>query len=288
MLDSQQFAELSVASLAGQPALGFSRLILSVAFRLEPTPQQRSGVTIVEVGGELWAIGAARTTQYVGRLQPMNPPIRIDQRDYGQTQQEQLEIELNPQRLSAIEALRLGKNLDFDARLRMRVLAPSEQVPGRELTLTERVEYHVPQSAWLEILEQVGYRRTLLIEVPLPDAQVNPQLAAAVANLAKAQQALLRGEYREAVGCSRDVLESLSAALGDRDDQDTEVQQLFANSRQMDKAARLRVLRRALKLITHPARHADQGAASIDWTRDDAIAMVTMLAALLQRMVEAP
>jgi hypothetical protein len=73
-------------------------------------------------------------------------------------------------------------------------------------------------------------------------------------------------------------------ALGDDDNIDPVAQALFANQRTMTKADRLRVLRKALKLVTHPARHRDQISVNIDWSRVDSQEMITMVAAFLSKM----
>ena len=52
----------------------------------------------------------------------------------------------------------------------------------------------------------------------------------------------------------------------------------------MNKAERLRLLRRAAKVPTHPARHRDEVAAAIEWSRIDASSIVTITAALLQEL----
>lgn len=140
----------------------------------------------------------------------------------------------------------------------------------------------VNRGVWVEVLEQMNYRRTLLIEVPPPDEQAQPELADAVRLLGEAQQHMLRGHDRDAVGSCRDVLEAARVAIGDTDDIPADLHEvLFAKSRSMSKSERLRVLRRALVLVTHPARHRDEVAARIQWGRTDAAAMVTMTAAFL-------
>jgi hypothetical protein len=52
----------------------------------------------------------------------------------------------------------------------------------------------------------------------------------------------------------------------------------------MTKAERLRVLRRALKLVTHPARHRDEVTAAIDWSRIDSAQLIFMTAAFINEM----
>ncbi len=93
---------------------------------------------------------------------------------------------------------------------------------------------------------------------------------------------MLRGKWREAVGCCRDVLESLQAAIGDRDTKDGTLDNLLLEgARTMSKEERLRLVRRALLTYCHPARHADPNAASIEWDRADAVAAITVVSALL-------
>jgi hypothetical protein len=131
----------------------------------------------------------------------------------------------------------------------------------------------------------MGYQRTLLIEIPIPDPNQHPEFAVAVEALSQAQAHMGFAHDRDAVGSCRDALEAVTLAVGDNDNLDADVQRvLFANSRSMSKAERLRVLRRALKLVTHPARHRDEVSVTIDWSRIDAITLITMTAAFLREM----
>jgi Mg-chelatase subunit ChlD len=119
----------------------------------------------------------------------------------------------------------------------------------------------------------------------MPDPQAQPELAEAVAFLAQAQRHLLLGHDRDAVGSLRDVLEQTKLAFDDDDVIAPDLHRvLFDNSRSMNKAERLRVLRRALMLVTHPARHRDQVSVAIDWSRIDAAQLIMMTAAFLNEM----
>lgn len=146
-------------------------------------------------------------------------------------------------------------------------------------------QYVVYQSMWIDVLEEMDYQRTLLVEVPMPDPNAQPELAEAVVLLAQSQRHLQFGHDREAVGSRRDVLEQIRLAVGDDDTLDPDLTRvLFANSRSMTKGERLRVLRRALMLVAHPARHRDQVSVAIDWSRMDATQMFTMTAAFVNEM----
>ncbi len=92
-----------------------------------------------------------------------------------------------------------------------------------------------------------------------------------------------KGNFRDSVGACRDVMESLSKALSDDQYQlDEVVKSWFKATRSMGKEERLRLIRRAVTVLTHPARHADEVSASIEWGPMDARAVIVMAATLLQ------
>ncbi len=145
-------------------------------------------------------------------------------------------------------------------------------------------QYNLNRGVWVDVLAQMEYQKTLLIEVPMPDPAAQPELAEAVGFLAQAQKHMLNNHDRDAVGTLRDALDQLALALGDDDGLDPAGQALFANQKAMTKADRLRVLRRALKLVTHPARHRDEVTVGIDWSRIDSAQMIAMTAAFMNEM----
>ena len=128
------------------------------------------------------------------------------------------------------------------------------------------IDHRVNQSAWIEILEQLDYQRTMLIEVPiLNDGITDPRFSEARKHLQTAQTHLLGGHYRDAIGACRDVMEALTTVLNDEKDQLPEgISAWFDSTRLMGKKERVHLVRRAFKILTHPARHADQVATAID------------------------
>jgi hypothetical protein len=190
-----------------------------------------------------------------------------------------LEIELDARRIEAIERVRIGGDLFF------RVNLCGVAHGGREKSsqpVHATLQYRANQSTWAEVLEQMDYRQTMLLEIPVPRDDTGPQLPEAAKHLQTAQTHMLRGHFRDAVGACRDVMESLSAALNDEGDQLPEViKSWFEGTRSMGKEERLRIVRRAIKILTHPARHADEVSTSIEWGPTDARAAIIMAAALL-------
>jgi hypothetical protein len=268
------FGTGTVVRLSGEPGVGFFRLTINVELVIEPADAEQDKLAVTEFEALARMDGGL-----VGRFTPTVMgylPIRSYS---GRVQRQALTLscDLDRSRIAAIEAFRAGGNLVFGFSMHVRFS------DGSSVSVDEG--HIVNQGVWIDILREMGYQHTLLIEVPLPDAVTQPELAKAVADLEQAQMHMLAGHDRDAVGSLRDALEQVSLAFDDNEQIPPDVEHLlFANSRSMTKAERLRVLRRALKLVTHPARHRDQVTVAIDWSRTDAAEMITMVAAFINEM----
>lgn len=275
-------ANIDVAGIGGEPGLGMHRLLFHVRFSVFPhavqPPQGEQRVVVRDVGGDVKIQGRGGTGRIVGHLEPWDGPVVIQTSTHHQDNvRHTFALDLSRGALSAIEDLRQGGELVFTISL----YGVGDLPTGIEV-LRDDLTYRVNQGTWVETLGKLGYGKVMLMEIPVPDASNSPELATAVTHLANAQQAMARGHYREAVGSCRDCLESLSVALGDNDSQDTAFQPMFDRVRELDKPGRIRLVRRATKLLTHPARHADADAARIDWDRADAEGVIAVVAALVQ------
>ncbi len=106
-----------------------------------------------------------------------------------------------------------------------------------------------------------------------------PGLKDAVNLLARAQDAMARGDHRDAVGDCRDVVERIDSALKLSVDQAG-----FENQREKTKAERLKLIIRSLKVFTHPARHSDDASFAFEWNRLDASFAISAVAALITEL----
>jgi len=152
---------------------------------------------------------------------------------------------------------------------------PSE---GHVSTHTGQAGIVISQSDWISVFAELEYARTLLLELPVADARIDPELAEAANFLSRAQQSMVRGEYREAVGLCRDLLAEVGKALLRGPEAE------FTDLRAKDKSQRLSLVRRALKVFTHPARHRDDVSTRFEWSRRDAVFCVTCVSALLNEL----
>lgn len=268
--DTTRFAEGSVEGLNGMAGLGFFRLLINLKLHVDgaSSPSRLSQLT-----GELM-VGNRQAV----RLHASSQNLPLAQYPEAVTVSVVLEGDLDRARLEAIEEVRGGGHLPVMLLVHTELIDAAGQTRRSQL----QEQWQVNQGVWVGVLEQMQYRRTMLLEIPVPDAQTHPELAQAAGLLGRAQQALMRGDYRDAVGLCREVVEEMSKALGDT--AAAPLPELFAGQRQMSKADRLRVLRQALKLFTHPAHHRDSVSVGMEWSRVDAASTVTIAAALLNEL----
>ncbi len=278
-LNSTIFADLDIGSINGSQGLGFYRLQFQVKVATRDKPEEQK-ITVTNLAGDLSVSGKNGTQHYLGYVwrQGVNSPLTT----YPQvgTHYITFEIELDAPRIDALERIRLGGDLNFYLNLHGVVnttqwgAQPSNQI---------KLCYPANQSTWIKILEQIGFRNTLLLEVQLLPEMSNPVYANAIKHLQNAQTQMLQGHYRTAVGECRDVLESLSAVLEDEKEQTPEMlKSWFSDTQNMGKEQRIRLMRRAFKVLTNASKHADSNAASIEWGATDARTAINMAASLFQ------
>lgn len=148
------------------------------------------------------------------------------------------------------------------------------------MAANDEVLCNVPQSDWIAVLEQIGYRKTLLLEVPIPQGDEGsvPQR-----HLETARSHMLRGQYEDAVASCRKALEGWTT-------QRSEVESI-SRARGTKKSAprsltlyeRELLLRDAANNFADLAHHADDVANAERYGREDAVMMVAVTAAIICR-----
>jgi len=274
--DQNTFAEVDLASLTGKGGLGVYRILANLRLRMNVYTGLKPDElpVLVEVVAELEVQREGEDGRhYVGTLTSTSAPDALTASLYSGDRQLSLGIDLDLRRLDAVERLRAGGHLVFHATVRGRVRRAAATGQLEKISTTQTT-LRVNAGTWLEVLARVGYRETLLIEVPIPDAE--DVLATPIDRLKKARSAFDRGDWREAVAGCRNALETLETALGDKGILDPA-------SKDRSKHERYRHLRRQLLPLCHSAKHDDEVTERFVWDREDALALLTSVSAVLQR-----
>jgi hypothetical protein len=194
----------------------------------------------------------------------------------------ELQIDLEPGQIQAIENLREG---GFSVNLNIDAFAERTDGP-REYGNAYLINHPVSREQWLTILEQIRYRRTLLLELDLPDAQASPALSKAIEYLADAQRRFLERENRATVECLRQALAALVGADVAQEDDDaaiatamkTLVRSAANKLGNVQYTDRFEQVRRSLKFLTDLGAHPE----TAETTPAEARAALLMTGALIQ------
>lgn len=276
-INSRIFASWQIKKIYGTKGLGFYLLVFPVEINIHAQPETDT-ITVTNFSSTL---SLTENTNHsiphrIGRLTPQDGFNSLSSFSHTTDKRINFEVELDAKRIEAIEQIRLGGSLNFSIQL----YATATQGKQSELLNGQSYSLTVSQSDWIQILENIGYRKTLLLEVPLPMGETNSAFKDAAKHLDHAHKQMLHGHYRDAVGACRDAIESLNLSLKD------EVASLPKNKRERSKADRVNALRQSFYELTNAAKHADEVTESIDWNLADARACISFAATLLQLAAE--
>lgn len=215
---------------------GVGQYIMAIEVIFTPNNPSQGALVIddlrvnVSFGNEKKYVGVARPSAnsdgFITLRQLKTPQYEV---------QQQFELYLSSSTFEALEASRNGS----DAMLYLMVsgnitgyaadkIEPNEkqpEIPWSEHILlnaepswifkpvrgSHDVSLAVPQSDWVKLLDQAGYKKTVFFEIETPEVEV---LRAAAGHIKDAQAAFLEGRYADAVAECRKAIESALAENG--------------------------------------------------------------------------
>lgn len=256
-----------------------------------PTPPSASApISIHNLSGNI-SVQTTKQPINLGHLYT-DRPFWITTYPQHRTDHVTVYTDLAPDQIEALEEYRSGAGLNFSLNL----MALTER-QGNVDTKWDQIVFTVNQSAWLDILKQVGHGDFLLFEIPaLPVATTETDYLVC---LKEARQHLWLGQYDDAVEDCRKALacyrktQNLDTAI-------TKSEHLFLAKKSpvpsgndatqkgngngqrndMSKNERFLFLHRATKHLTDTPAH-PEGKAPQPFTRQEAISVMSIVAALL-------
>lgn len=187
---------------------------------------------------------------------------------YSDSEQVSFDAVFTKEQINALEEYRQENDLQLNFGLR--ATTSSDHQIKESLDNSNII---IPRQHWLNALKDSGFRKTILYEVPLPD--VNEELSGLIA---KAQEFIEIGHYKDAVMQCRHIIEQIEKLRDDR------TLSLEANKRsqnrnereEMTAIERMLSMREQLKSICHLGAHGREF-----FTRSQAKAILGMTLSLL-------
>jgi hypothetical protein len=194
------------------------------------------------------------TAQYLASFLAQPQPIVLPQ--VGTEHTPQLTLEVSERQLQPIE-----ENRTAGLQLYIHLSGYAVQ-DGQYLTVTEtQIVRNISQSDWIDLLQQAGYRRPLLLELGAPDPQAHPDLAHAIDFFLQAQSRYLEGEWRLTVESLRQSRAALVGKKADDEEHEEDVQSSIkaqrneAHSVVVAYEPRLELVRQAAKFMCDLGAH---------------------------------
>lgn len=261
-LNEYRVAELREVKVHGLPGIGSYTLVLALHFVVTP-PRAESTIRNVSVRLE-WGDGAQRL---IGVAVPDSPPIQISK--YSASITINFRLPIPGAQIESIEKRRNGAGF----KLALWFIGEIEQA-GQSMSNSGKHEFEVRQQDWVEVLDRMEYRKTLLFELPVPSSDVP------IGELvAKAQAFLNKGDYDQAVTLCRQAIEKTEELTGDKPAAGRAVKKYREARDEMDTSERLLFLRESLKNATHLAVHHSQN--HNGYSRDQTLAILGATISLL-------
>ena len=182
---------------------------------------------------------------------------------------------ISDQALDAIERERQGRPVEMHFDVEGLLLRAS----GGWFTVHCQDSHRATAEEWAALLAQVQYHTVVRFEIPTRVHQLAGEgtdtWQRAVTRLTQAQGSLWQGDTRLAIAAVRDVIELLWPQHSE-----------FDKSKAQGLDERFELIVSALKHLAHLGHHEDELARQVEWRREDAVAALAILGALLLRRTE--
>lgn len=181
-------------------------------------------------------------------------------------------VPLSPHQVAALEQYRSGGDLQMAVWLFGEIW---KDATCEHFATTGTIT--VTQQEWLAALQEMGFRRTLLFGLTLPDPEdENTKALASLLDAARAH--LLKGHYDESVASCRKAIELIEKKNVDQVAARRARKKYEESREEMDVHERLLMVREVLKNVSHLGVHYNE---SPGFSRDQAYTVLGMTVALL-------
>ncbi|MEU3105300.1 hypothetical protein [Streptomyces griseoflavus] len=204
--------------------------------------------------GRLYAEGLGSTSGYVRRLAVEDSPVTLH--SLAATTSFVLVADVDHRQLQVIEEHRTG-----GMKFRLQLTGTTMNDGSLERIGVGSIECELTQNDWAAVLDQMQYRRLLLIELDAPDANRSAEFKVALEFYRDAEKQYLKQEWRLTVEALRQSLAALVGKTADEEDEAADVEAAFktlrreANKIKVGYPPRAEQVRRALKFMCDLGAH---------------------------------
>ena len=275
-VNNRQVFELQLEQVTLRQLVGSYELLLRLHGTVSTAQESAYWMVIYSAQVRLSSIGGS--IRDLGVMRP-DRPVRIQQGPYSNPATVELKTVLQPHQIDEIESIRNASDLLFQ------IAVLGEGGDGSPSGAISPVygdfAKQVPQSDWVSQLRQASALDVLLLEVPMPVADVPPKFKKIADHLKRAQKLFVDGSYPECIGHCRTVMDAInSSSSAEKRTEALKKLNEQVTRKAMTKSERLDAISGAVRHYTHLAHHADTEESQQQFTRGEAKLILALSASL--------
>lgn len=188
-------------------------------FRIELEKKVRYEIRVLGISGSVHL----RTSKGFVAFGSLNPLLRLGHFHVDRPRMAfDLTFDLDNHKLEIIEEERKGGDLWLKMNVHVlyfdviRNRPFDEIIHGEDTTIRSTdgsFDLQVPQSEWVKMLEQMGYRRFRMMEIPMPKPPQGTVIDSALSHIDEAKKSFDEGDYDDVLSNCRKVVEEIENAI---------------------------------------------------------------------------
>jgi hypothetical protein len=282
-LGGSSYLRIVVKTIQAFRGIDVTRLM----FNLELTNKDQASIGYpLWLGGRVELHTPGMSQQYVGQFHAgTGQPISVMR--HGQETSTQLVLALTHRQLRLLDESRTGRS-----GVRLLVTFTGYGMPdGQPLAIQDMQPMYldIGQSDWLDLIQQAGLKKTIMLELEAPDPLAHPDLAQALDYYSQAHARFREGEWRLAVESVRQSLAALVGKKPDEEDQESDIEAAIKNAYMLTRAGKVayevrwELVRQAAKFMADLGAHPEVA----ETRKPDAYAAIMIAGGLLHAFTAA-
>ncbi len=276
-------ARIKQTKLIGKTGIGIYQFILQLELLIHS--QNEFEAILRNLVAEVKVIDSDGKELLIGVAKPESPYIENTRKNNDIQSISNLRLLLSPQQVELIEEIRKGNDFEIKSKIYCEFdCTYFDERPNNYSSGQVEISRNINQSEWISVLENMGYGKYLLLEIPFPE-MVNSNIPQNILNeITSAQEHFFKGHYEVTITKSRLSLELLSNLLGDSN-LISKSFGLFKESKNeresMSKEERFYVIRKAILHYSHLSVHSEEDGNVANFNRVEAQQILSMTISIL-------
>ncbi|MGE3333419.1 MAG: hypothetical protein AB7I36_07240 [Rhodospirillaceae bacterium] len=277
-VNGRDFGKATAQGVHLQQIIGAYQLTFIAEISLRNTKEDYEATAEIH-GARVSLKGIGGVAHLLGMARP-ETPFRIRLFEFSHSEQVVLSMSVSGQQIAAIEAMRNGGDLDFEL-----IVTGNGSAEHGPCSVHDQWIFHISRSEWIEKLNKSGAINIELFEVPIPIGPKTPQARQIFEHVDKARRHLAEAGFSDCVAECRLAVQELGVEWTQEATwSDGVLKKMAVGDRGTSKKERELAVFASVRSYAHLPHHSASEGGTSDYTRADAIFVLSLTIALTARV----